>query len=74
MASIQEKLLRCLVHRSVSEKLGTLFRELGDITGKMTTADAKAAKLMIIEMVASSSTEFCAKMKDRIEKQELQPE
>ncbi len=71
---LPDRLLQAAIERSVSEKLGTLFRELGELTKSMTTADAKEAKLMILEMVRNSSGEFYTKMMARIERQEAQPE
>jgi len=66
-----ERLLQAAVERSLSEKLGGLFRELGDFTKGMTEADAQEAKLMILEMVRTASGEFYTKMKARIESKKV---
>lgn len=67
---IPERLLRAAVEKSVSEKLGSVGRELGELTKGMTEADAKEAKLMVLEMVRSACGVFYAKMKARIESKE----
>ena len=61
---IPERLLQMAVEKQVSERLGTIGREL---TKGMTEADAKEAKLMILEMVRNACGEFYTKMKTRIE-------
>ena len=71
---LPERLLQAAINKSVSEKLGTLLNELGAFTKGMSTADSKAAKLMVLEMMRDACGEFHVKMQFRIDRQELQPE
>jgi len=64
---LSERLLQAAIKKQVSEKLGSIGREIGDFTKDMTPADAKAAKLMILEMVNTACGEFYTKMKARVE-------
>jgi hypothetical protein len=64
---IPERLLQAAVTKGVSEKLGTLGREIGDFMKGMSEEDAKAAKLLILEMMRNAFGEFYAKMQKRIE-------
>ena len=64
---IPERLLQAAITSSVSQELGVILRKLGDFTKTMTEADAKEAKLMVLEMVRTASGEFYTKMKSRIE-------
>jgi hypothetical protein len=64
---LSERLLSAAIHKQVSEKLGSLGREIGEFTKGMTPEDAKSAKLMILEMVRTACGEFYTKMKARIE-------
>jgi hypothetical protein len=64
---IPERLLQAAVSKQVSERLGSIGNEIGDFTKGMTEADAKEAKLMILEMVRAACGEFYTKMKTRIE-------
>lgn len=72
--NLPERLLQAAIGKMVSEKLGTLLSELGAFAKSMSTADAKATKFMVLEMVRNSCAEFYTKMVARIEKPEQQPE
>jgi hypothetical protein len=65
---LSERLLGAAIQKSVSEKLGSLGHDISELTKGMTPADAKAAKLMILEMVRTACGDFYLKMKARIEK------
>jgi len=71
---IPKKLLLAAMEKSVSERLGGIFRDLGEHTKGMSEADAKEAKLMLIDMVEVAATNFCRKMKLRVERKEDQSE
>ncbi len=64
---VSEKLLRMLIEKSVSEKLGGLTREFADFTKGMSDAEKKETALMILGMVETATSEFFTKMKIRIE-------
>lgn len=64
---ISERLLQRAVNKMVSERLGTIGRDLGELTKGMTDTDAKEAKLMVLEMVRAACGDFYTKMKTRIE-------
>ena len=75
---IPERLLQAAISKQVSERLGTIGNEIGEMTKGMNEADAKEAKLMVLEMVRTACGEFYEKMKVRIENSNrsktLQPE
>ena len=71
---ISERLLQAAIDKAVSKELGTLAHETNAFTKNMTDADAKEARLMILEMMRSAFGDFYQKMKARIERQETQPE
>ena len=64
---VSEKILRMLIEKTVSEKLGGLTREFADFTKGMDDAEKKETALMILEMLGTATNEFLAKMKIRIE-------
>lgn len=64
---IPERLLYAAISKQVSERLGTIGNEIGEFTKGMSEADAKEAKLMVLEMVRTACGEFYTKMKSRIE-------
>ena len=66
---IPERLIQAAIAKSVSEKLGGHFREFGELTKSMNTADATEAKFMLLEMVRTACGEFYTKMKARIERE-----
>ncbi|OGD31512.1 hypothetical protein A3C91_01370 [Candidatus Azambacteria bacterium RIFCSPHIGHO2_02_FULL_52_12] len=72
--SVSEKLLQAAVYKRVSDELGKLFQQLAEFTDKMNMEDAKKAKALLLNMVACGSSEFIAKMADRIDKLKSQPE
>ena len=67
---LPKELLQRLVNKSVSEKLGNLFREVCEINKDMEKAKAKEAKLMILDMVWKSCDDFKTKITARIERQQ----
>lgn len=67
MADIPERLFQAAVSKSVSEKMGSLVRDFASITKGMTPEDAKASKLMLLEMMRNAFGEFYAKMQKCIE-------
>lgn len=66
---LSRRILQAEVNRSIAEKLGSFNRDFGEVTKGMTEADAKAARLMILEMIRDAFDEFYIKMKARIEGQ-----
>ena len=64
---LSERLLQSLINRQVSERLGSIGREIGDFTKGMSEQDAKSTKLMILELVKTACDEFYTKMKSRVE-------
>jgi len=71
---LPEWLLQGAIDRQVQEKLGSAFRDLGELTKDMAEADAQNAKLMVLEMVRTAAGEFYTKMKARIESKQIRPE
>ncbi|MDP3948906.1 MAG: hypothetical protein Q8Q17_03080 [bacterium] len=64
-----EKVLKAIVDKIVSEKLGSLGRDFNVLVKGITKDDVeeKEVKLMVLEMVRNACGEFCTKMKARIE-------
>tara|TARA_B100000959_G_C14957455_1_gene614357 strand:- start:1305 stop:1625 length:321 start_codon:yes stop_codon:yes gene_type:complete len=67
---IHERLIQAAITKSVSEKLGGLSRELGELTKDMGPADTTEARLMLLGMVRTACGEFCTKMKARVEREQ----
>jgi hypothetical protein len=66
-----EMMLGNAVRRSVSEKLGSVARELGELTKEMSPEDSGRAKLMLLEMMKKATEQFFNKMGERIDKKDL---
>ncbi len=67
--TLSERLLFAAISKAVSEKLGSLKREIGDAMkdASMTAEEKKAASLMLLEMTKEACDDFYAKMKTRVE-------
>jgi hypothetical protein len=67
--TLSERLLSAAISKSVSEKLGSLKREIGDTMkdASMTAEEKKAASLMLLDMVKEACDDFYAKMRARVE-------
>ena len=60
-------ILQNAVSKQVSEKLGGLYRELGEFATQIPNEEIrKAAKLAIIEMVDAAAREFISKIRQRL--------
>ena len=68
--NIQERLIQGAITKVLSERMGTVAREFNEFTKDMTKADAKEAKIMLLEMSRNAFEEFYTKMKARIEREQ----
>lgn len=67
--NLPDRLLQAAISKSVAERLRGLDQEFSELTESMTEADAKAAKLMILEMMRNACGDFYVKVKARLENQ-----
>ena len=68
--NIPQRLIQGAITKVLSERMGTISRELNEFTKDMTKAEAREAKLMLLEMSRNAFEEFYTKMKARIEREQ----
>jgi len=67
---IPEAILARAIEKSVSEKLGTLTREMGEFTKGMSGEDAGRARFLLLALTEQAAESFFSKMRERLNKKE----
>ena len=67
---VLRELLQAAINKDVHEKLGGMGRGLNEYNKTMSREKAKAAKLLVFQMLQKATEDFCEKMKGRIERDE----
>lgn len=69
---VAKAMLAAIISQQVSQKLGTMAREVGDLTREMSEVETLKARVMVLDLMEQASQEFFTKMRDRLATQPTQ--
>ncbi len=68
LENLYKEILQRFLSRMVSEKLGLIYRDVGDMIKQLSKDEIEVAETIILEMAETACREYFGKMRGRIQK------